>query len=1343
MLAVLLFILAAKAPLAQAQTYTVTATTSATSTTDANPGDGTCATADGVCTLRAAIEEANATTGKQTVNFNIPSGDSGCASGVCELYDGTILPVITDPIKLNGPSQPGSVCGFFEQTYTLSIIGNGGGSQLGSGLNFRLGSGGSEIFGLVIGGFNTGLSLIDSNDNFIFCNLFGTDGNGLGQSNSRGMLVGGDAGSSNNLMQANTFAGNAQDGLVIINGNAGAGSSTGNNFSQYNRFFSNGDLGVDLGDDGVDANDAGDPDVGPNRKLNRPVISNVSVVNTRLTFDVVVDVDPANAAYNLQIDTYRADASGEGELWLRPFNRFGYGTGAYGNCGSPPCTVTRSQLTDNIRPGDRLVVLVRDDDGNTSEFSDAILIGGATVNSTADAGDADVGDGRCQTASGVCTLRAAIEEANHRDNNDEIGFNIPGTDAGCSGNICSIQPGAQLDITSRILIDGSKQPGNEGVCTSTIPNRPTYRIVLDGTNTGASIEGLRFLSGAGDSVVRGLAINNFQDEGIEVSSADRVQVACSFIGTTPDGLSAAPNDNDGVVVLGDANNTIIGTNSDGVNDAFEGNLISSNAGRGVRVLSATGTVVAGNYIGTNKNGQPTLGNTNSGVQAALNTSQRMRVGSDGDGTNDVNEGNVLAGNANDGVTIVGGQEHRISRNSIFGNTDLGIDLGSGTDTGVTLNDAGDGDGGANKLQNTPVPSAATWDGTDLNVTYLVDSTPGNSAYSIRVEVFTASSDNQGQTYLGTLIYRNTDARTSVTGTFTPEAAVNFGDQLVATAIDGNGNTSEFSPSVTVFSANESFVVTTLTDEDDGTSDPSVGAGTSLREAIAYANRIAGTNTITFDGNLSGTMQLTGALPAIASNMTIQGPGANVVTVRRNTGGNYTLLTVNAGATATISGLTFTNGNVEPGGLLNNGTLTLQACAFHENGDNNSASGNRTPRGGGIQNNETLTVEQCTFSANRAFGAGGAISNFKNLTVTNSTFSNNRLLSRTPTGGSAISNSSTSVTTITNSTFAGNESRGSKGAVFNDRGSVTIGNSIFKKGLTGQNISVVSGSTVTSSGYNLCDDTCGGFFTATGDQISTDPLIGNLQDNGGPTQTHAPLENSPAVDAGNCAAASTDQRGEARPVSLNNAAYPDATNGCDIGAVEVQSIAALPVELTVFEAALDNGEVFLEWTTASETNNAGFAVEHQAPEQTAWAEVAFVGGAGTTTVEQVYQHRFTSDVPGVHRFRLKQVDFDGTFAYSPEVEATLEMAETFVLSAVYPNPFNPSAQFSVRVREAQQVSVAVYDALGRQMANVFSGPLSATTAHVFTLDGSQWASGLYVVRVRGEQFVRSQTVSLIK
>jgi hypothetical protein len=138
--------------------------------------------------------------------------------------------------------------------------------------------------------------------------------------------------------------------------------------------------------------------------------------------------------------------------------------------------------------------------------------------------------------------------------------------------------------------------------------------------------------------------------------------------------------------------------------------------------------------------------------------------------------------------------------------------------------------------------------------------------------------------------------------------------------------------------------------------------------------------------------------------------------------------------------------------------------------------------------------------------------------------------------------------------------------------LTIGDTILKTGSSGANVINVSGS-VGSDGYNLSSDDGGGFLAATGDQINTDPMLGPLQDNGGPTFTHALLHGSPAIDAGNRAAIpalalDTDQRGFPRPAagSVTNAGGGD---GSDIGAFEVQGAVSCPT-ITVAPSSLPDG-----------------------------------------------------------------------------------------------------------------------------------------------------------------------------
>ena len=192
------------------------------------------------------------------------------------------------------------------------------------------------------------------------------------------------------------------------------------------------------------------------------------------------------------------------------------------------------------------------------------------------------------------------------------------------------------------------------------------------------------------------------------------------------------------------------------------------------------------------------------------------------------------------------------------------------------------------------------------------------------------------------------------------------------------------------------------------------------------------------------------------------------------------------------------------------------------------------------------------------------------------------------------------------------------------------------------------------------------------------------------------------------------------------------------------LATLPVELTSFEALVDGADALLTWQTASETNNAGFEIQRRSKnEDGAWEVLDFVEGYGTTEFAQRYDYRVEDLEPGRHRFRLKQIDFDGTFEYHGAVEVVVEMAERFVMEAAYPNPFNPEAQFRFAVSRQQAVQVALYDMLGRQAKVLYAGVASPGQMQVVRIDGNDLPSGLYVVRVVGETLVESQTVTLLK
>ena len=186
---------------------------------------------------------------------------------------------------------------------------------------------------------------------------------------------------------------------------------------------------------------------------------------------------------------------------------------------------------------------------------------------------------------------------------------------------------------------------------------------------------------------------------------------------------------------------------------------------------------------------------------------------------------------------------------------------------------------------------------------------------------------------------------------------------------------------------------------------------------------------------------------------------------------------------------------------------------------------------------------------------------------------------------------------------------------------------------------------------------------------------------------------------------------------------------------------LPVELASFEALRDGPNVLLKWATASETNNAGFEVQHQSDE--GFRALAFIEGAGTTTKPQSYAYRVEDLAPGPHTFRLKQLDFDGSFEYSPEVEVTVGLPGKYLLSEAYPNPFNPRTRFTLAVARPQQVRIEVYNALGQQVATLHDGVLEANKTHAFVFDAGALASGVYVLRISGETFAATRTLTLLK
>jgi CSLREA domain-containing protein len=414
-----------------------------------------------------------------------------------------------------------------------------------------------------------------------------------------------------------------------------------------------------------------------------------------------------------------------------------------------------------------------------------------TVNSTGDAADDTPGNGVCQVEGFVfgCSLRAAIEEANEYPGADTINFNLHPTDPNCdSSGVCTISPDSELpDIDDRLTLNGYSQPGAKANTKKSGINNAVLKIELDGISAGADAVGL-FVK-AKNSVVKGLVINRFDGNGVFLgSTASGSKVQGNFIGTNPEGTSSTNlgNGASGVLVSGSANNTI------GGRYPSQRNVISGNGGIGVWIfdpgpLGTTGNKVQGNRIGTNKNGSFDLGNDFDGVR--ISASDNI-VGGSRSG-----RANIIHHNGGDGVSVEGNTTtgNRILRNSMSDNGDLGIDLG---DDGKTANDGfGDADPGPNKLQNYPEITSATASGKYVLVKGTLVSGL-NRTFAIQIFLTSGATNDEGRFFRGKKNV-TTDSNGQASFKLTIKKSDNQALDIIATATDPDGNTSEFSDPVAV------------------------------------------------------------------------------------------------------------------------------------------------------------------------------------------------------------------------------------------------------------------------------------------------------------------------------------------------------------------------------------------------------------------------------------------------------------------------------------------------------------------------------------------------------------------
>lgn len=506
------------------------------------------------------------------------------------------------------------------------------------------------------------------------------------------------------------------------------------------------------------------------------------------------------------------------------------------------------------------------------------------------------------------------------------------------------------------------------------------------------------------------------------------------------------------------------------------------------------------------------------------------------------------------------------------------------------------------------PTSADVTGTGATLGGTVASDGG---FTERGVVYALTSVNSNPEIGGDGVVQVPVAGTDIGAFTTPVSGLTTGASYSFKAYATNADGTGYSTVGTFTAAAPGILVTTAADTvaDDGL--------TSLREAVTLANSLGGANTIGFSDGTGGTVNFHDATPEtitliagqldITSDVTIEGPGAEKLTV---SGNNASRIFRNETASLTVSGLTLTrgNGNGDSGGaIFSRRPLSLRDCRLVENAAptfrNGGAitqfggtlelircvfSGNVGPSTGGAIFAAGITVQivDCWFSGNRTTSAGGALSlssgssgvisgttfddnesgdqggglNAQDcfLLVSNCTFSGNRSATR---GGAVYALGFTAGGTVdlVNCTVAGNTAT-SAGAIYSDHAgrapTVTLRNTILS-GNSLPELGKDATATITSLGYNLCSDAAdgdgttgpGGLLNATGDRRNTAALLAPLADNGGPTQTHAPQPGSPALEAGDPA---FDPNAFTPPLTTDQrgAGFPRVVAGrVDIGAVE--------------------------------------------------------------------------------------------------------------------------------------------------------------------------------------------------
>ncbi|HQI42444.1 MAG TPA: T9SS type A sorting domain-containing protein, partial [Ignavibacteriaceae bacterium] len=196
--------------------------------------------------------------------------------------------------------------------------------------------------------------------------------------------------------------------------------------------------------------------------------------------------------------------------------------------------------------------------------------------------------------------------------------------------------------------------------------------------------------------------------------------------------------------------------------------------------------------------------------------------------------------------------------------------------------------------------------------------------------------------------------------------------------------------------------------------------------------------------------------------------------------------------------------------------------------------------------------------------------------------------------------------------------------------------------------------------------------------------------------------------------------------------------------EVTATTIIPVELTSFAANVNDKEVLITWTTATELNNKGFDLERKLDDE--WEKLSFIEGKGTRLEETSYSYtdKFSyTSYQGTAQYRLKQIDYDGTISYSNVISVELNFTpKEYALYQNYPNPFNPATTIKFALPFESSVKIVIYNLLGEKVEMLFDG-VKEVGYHDIYWNASKLASGIYIYTIEANSLDGSKNFSSVK